>query len=630
MQPRYSNDHFLDNTVHAMPAASVPLGRNDPCPCNSGLKHRHCCGLKRLQPPHREQADNVEDEYQAAEAAAAENNLESARSNCIAVLSHAPGHRRALYLLSRLQRQAGNLAATEVLLRRVVRLAPQHEATQAELAMLLYQRHNLADAEQYARNVVRLNPDNAQGHNLMGMILTDAHRLPAAEFHYRRALELHGPIGKLCANLGLNLKQQGKLAEAEQLYRQALELEPENTVSLMGWLQLKEVSRDFDAAADLLADLERRLPPDHVSVCMSRSVLHRREKDFEAALAALDRARPEQTAGHPAYQYERGEVLDQLGRYAEAFTAFAEANRIVREQGQRTYAEDRTRQFIARLKGFFTRDRVDRLPKGRPAPHEPATPVFIVGYPRSGTTMVEQILTTHADIAAGDELHFIWELTAAAPKMLNSTLAYPECLADLWFGDNQAAPEALRDFYLKKAKHLGIVQPDQRFFTDKMPLNETNLGLIHLLFPEAPVIHLIRHPLDVVLSCFCNDLTHGNNMAYGLESAARHYLLIRELMDHYLEQMDINYLPIRYEDIVDAPEPNARRLLDFVGVDWDPRCLDFHQNPRYARTASYAQVTEKLYTRSRYRYMHYLAQLEPVIPMLEPVIRRLGYSIEQP
>ena len=145
---------------------------------------------------------------------------------------------------------------------------------------------------------------------------------------------------------------------------------------------------------------------------------------------------------------------------------------------------------------------------------------------------------------------------------------------------------------------------------------------------EAPIIHVLRHPLDVVLSVFSNHLTHGFYCANALDTIAKHYVLIAELVEHYRSQMTLKYLPIRYEDIVDDQEAGVRRMLSFVGATFDKRCLKFHENTRYARTGSYAQVTEKLYDSSRYRYRHYLKQLQPVIPILEPVIKRLGYTID--
>jgi hypothetical protein len=161
-----------------------------------------------------------------------------------------------------------------------------------------------------------------------------------------------------------------------------------------------------------------------------------------------------------------------------------------------------------------------------------------------------------------------------------------------------------------------------------MPLNETHLGLIGLIFPQAPIIHILRHPLDVVLSVFSNHLTHGFYCAYDLMSIARHYVLVANLVEHYRREMALRYLAVRYEDVIDGQEAALRQMLGFIGAPYDRRCLDFHENRRYARTASYAQVTEKLYDRSRYRYRAYRDELAPVIPILEPIIRRLGYAVD--
>jgi hypothetical protein len=194
-------------------------------------------------------------------------------------------------------------------------------------------------------------------------------------------------------------------------------------------------------------------------------------------------------------------------------------------------------------------------------------------------------------------------------------------------GDHREDLGNLRDHYLRKAAQHGVTLEGVAWFTDKMPLNETDLGLISLLFPQSPLLHLLRHPLDVVLSAFSNILTHGFYCAYALESAARHYVLTMELVEHYRSELSLRYLPVRYEDLVDDQETSIRRVLDFIGEEFFPGCLEFHENRRYARTASYAQVSEKLYGRSRYRYKNYLARLEPVIPLLEPTISRLGYTI---
>jgi len=212
--------------------------------------------------------------------------------------------------------------------------------------------------------------------------------------------------------------------------------------------------------------------------------------------------------------------------------------------------------------------------------------------------------------------------------MLASPLAYPEALCELWLGDQLEGLDNLRDYYLQRARQLGALRQGARWFTDKMPLNETHLGLIGLIFPQAPIIHILRHPLDVVLSVYSNHLTHGFYCAYDLMSVARHYALVAELVEHYRREMTLRYLAVRYEDVIDGQEEKVREMLEFIGAPYDRRCLDFHENRRYARTASYAQVTEKLYDRSRYRYRAYRNELKPVIPILEPIIARLGYAID--
>jgi Sulfotransferase family len=299
---------------------------------------------------------------------------------------------------------------------------------------------------------------------------------------------------------------------------------------------------------------------------------------------------------------------------------------LCRETSGLSYMAGQAEQLAARLKGFFTETRMRIMPRAA-ARTDIAQPIFILGFPRSGTTLVEQTLSAHSRICAGDELPYINEITGAMTRVLNSPLAYPEALAELWMGDRRQGLDELRDYYLDRVRRQGIIEPGAAWFTDKMPLNETHLGLIALIFPQAPIIHVLRHPLDIVLSTFSNHLTHGFYCSYELETAARHYALVLDLVEHYRSQMTLRYLPIRYEDIVDDQEDSVRRMLDFIGEPFDESCLKFHENRRYARTASYAQVTERLYDRSRYRHRHYLKQLEPAIAILEPAIRRLGYPI---
>jgi len=612
------------------PLALAPS--SSPCPCRSGLRSDRCCGLDWTIPPA---ASRETPEIDRAGAALAAGNVAEATRLLVELLEQFPRHLGALGLLYQIRSAENETLAAEALLSRIVRLDPNDLSATQALAALLFGRGALAEAEFHARNAVRLSPADAQSHNLMGMIMTDAHRPQVGEYHYRRVMELLGaPNAILYANLAWNLKNQGRIDESRKLYEQSMRLDPNVFQTVYGWAQMEETDRNFARAGDLL-DAAERLSPGNRSIRLSRAILHGRTKEFASAVAILDEIERAPDGGvgglvsglGPMEWTEKGQLLDKMGRYEEAFAAYDAGKRTLRAATGQSYLADEASALVARLRNFFTAGRLKILPRAG-VRSDIAQPIFIVGFPRSGTTMVEQTLTAHPRISAGDELPTIHELTDIIPRMLNSPLAYPEAFADLWLGDQVEGLDNLRDYYLQRARQLGAVKKGASLFTDKMPLNETHLGLIALMFLQAPIVHLLRHPLDVVLSVFSNHLTHGFYCAYDLETIARHYVLVMGLVEHYRREMSLRYLPVRYEDIVADQETKVREIMSFVGVPFDRRCLNFHENRRYARTASYAQVTEKLYDRSRYRYRAYLKQLAPVIPILEPIIYALGYAID--
>jgi tetratricopeptide (TPR) repeat protein len=597
------------------------------CPCSSGLSRARCCelNLNNLGAP---QANRhlVPLEERAIEARRAGADEEAERL-ALDVLELAPGRVPVLSVLYEIRKAQGNRPATLALIRRVVALEPNHFWATNEITLLLLGMGDVAAASRHARNAVRMAPDKAQAHYLMGMVLTEAHRPALGEYHYHRALELSGsrePV--VLSNMALCLKNQGKMQAARVLYAESLAAVPESLHTLLGFARLEEADRDLAAAMSLL-DRAGALAPTNPNLLLMRATVLGRMGDAPAALAVLDgMAASNATLGAGEY-LEKGRLLDRMGRYEEAFAAFDAGKQRLREVSGQAYLESHAQQLATRLRNFFTAKRLATLPRAT-VRSDVAQPLFVLGFPRSGTTLLEQTLTAHPRVAAGDELPFMAEITNLMPRMLDSPLAYPEALSELWMGDHREDLDNLRDYYLRKVAHLDIVPAGAAWFTDKMPLNEFDLGLIHLLFPESPLLHVVRHPLDVVLSVYSNLLTHGYFCAYALESAARHYLLVADLVEHYRREMNLRYLRVRYEDMVDDQEGSIRRVMDFIGEEFEPACLAFHENRRYARTASYAQVTEKLYDRSRYRYRHYVKQLEPIIPLLQPVIERLGYTIE--
>jgi Flp pilus assembly protein TadD len=599
----------------------------DLCPCGSGLRAVRCCRIQLQAPPSAAALRRLAPLTEQAIEAQRRGDSAAAERLCLDVLELGPELPGPLSLLYELRKRQGNAPAAEALIRRVVAIDPNNLAATVELSLILLNKGSLLEAETHARNAVRIAPENPQAHNLMGMIMTEANRPSVGEFHYRRVLELTGqrdPI--LLANLAWCLKNQGRMQEARTLYQESVAAAPKVRQTLLGYARLEEADRNFADCARILDAAEASFPGDE-EVRLTRAVLLGRMRRYREALAIIDAP-----AGHGAglgsnELLEKGRLLDQLGRFDDAWAAFLEAKRLAREQSGQAYLNDEAGEQIERLRGFFTAGRLRLLPRAGRRSDVPQ-PIFILGFPRSGTTLLEQILSSHPAIAAGDELPLIHEITAIMPRMLASPLGYPEALAELWMGDQREGLDNLRDYYLQRVRQIGVLREGATRFTDKMPLNETHLGLIALMFPDAPLIHVLRHPLDIMVSACSNHFTHGFFCAYDLETAALHYARVMDLVRHYHTEMKLNYFPIRYEQLVADQESNVRAILAFIGEDFDPSCLNFHENRRYARTASYAQVTEPLYGRSVYRYRNYLSQLRPVLPILRPIIESLGYPVE--
>jgi tetratricopeptide (TPR) repeat protein len=616
------------------------------CPCGSGLRPARCCALQPAAIPAAEATSHLVPLVERAIQAYRQGARDVAERLCLDVLELAPDRPGALSLLYSIRKEEGKLAAADALIRRMVHFDPNNFEATNELALRLLGRGALGEAEAHARNAVRIAPRAPQAHNLMGMIMTEAQRTRLGEYHYRQVLEISGtrdPI--VLANLAWCLRNQGRMEEARALYEESSAAAPDIRETLLGWARLEEADRNFAAAGEKLDRLDRLFPNDQGSI-LTRAVLLGRMKRPDDALALLDRQMPEapetplsegiqpaetMTSAHiglgPNEMSEKGRLLDQLGRHDEAWAAFVESKRIAREMTGNAYLDAHVNDLFARLRGFFVSGRLALLPRAGVRTDVPQ-PIFVLGFPRSGTTLIEQTLSAHPAISAGDELPLINDITNIMPRMLNSPLQFPEALAELWMGDQRDGLDNLRDYYLQKAAQMEVAGPGDDWFTDKMPLNETNLGLIALLFPASPLIHVIRHPLDVMVSSVSNHFTHGFFCASALETAATHYVRVMDLVMHYRAEMALRYLPIRYDAMVTNQAETVRAILDFIGVPFDERCLSFHENRRYARTASYAQVTEPLYDRSLYRYRNYREHLEPVIPILRPVIERLGYSVD--
>lgn len=522
-------------------------------------------------------------------------------------------------------RREGNLAAAAETLKSLLTAEPRTDWAYNELIelLVLMGRHN--DADTLARAALRVNPLNAQAHNLFGTLLSEQNDLPSGEWHFRRALEVGGEQPMFLANLGLNLMKQGRTEDAGMFFAKADEREPGNLKTLAHWSKLLEVTGDIPRAWQLLEQAAAASPGSDINLLRANHLT--RAGKPEAALAILDAA-PRLTGDA---RLERGRLLDRLGRYDEAWQDLVAGKQLLAaEAGGLTYNAPAVETFFARLKRFFVAANLRQLPTAALRTDVPQ-PVFIVGFPRSGTTLIEQVLTSHSTVRAGGELAFLGELRQFSLAQFPGPESFPDNLARVCAADRRWAATLFRDYYLARAEQYGLTAPGKQFFTDKMPFNEIWLPLLRMAFPQAKVVRVVRHPLDVCVSMLSHNMTHGFNCGYRIEDIVHHLLAVADLDAHYARERSAvgwnRELILSYESFVADQQGETARLLDFLGLPFEGACLNFHQNRRYAPTPSYAQVTERLNDRSIGRYRRYLRQLEPSIARLQPLLASRGYSL---
>jgi hypothetical protein len=294
-----------------------------------------------------------------------------------------------------------------------------------------------------------------------------------------------------------------------------------------------------------------------------------------------------------------GKIFDGMGEFDKAFAHFELGNTLKRVNfGASHYTEE-----MDALKRFFTPTMLASLPR---ASNRSELPVFIVGMPRSGTTLVEQILASHPAVFGAGELEDINRLVRMLPSRLGGDTEYPQCLTNL----GQELLDTMAQTYLDRLH--GLANGALRV-TDKMPHNFMSLGIIELMFPHARVIHCLRDPLDTCLSIHTHyDFNEHHGYAFDLRSLGEYYRKYLELMDHWRAVLSIPIFDLCYEDLISDQEGKSRALVEFCGLEWDPACLRFYESRRVANTMSHDQVRQPVYTKSIGRWKNYRRYLEPL------------------
>jgi tetratricopeptide (TPR) repeat protein len=453
------------------------------------------------------------------------------------------------------------------------------------------------------RRCLELRPDSAETLDRLGNTLLYLGQYDAAADSCRRATEIQPDVAQFHNNLGMVLMIQTEVAAAEASFLRALELNPRLTEAMVSLAELHADRGQFEAAEARLRQAIA-IEPDMPEACAALIRWHKAGGSDEDWLAQAQRivglGVPSRREVH--LQYALGKYFDDRQRYDEAFAHYRRANELSKQHKSR-YDRDAMARQVDTATEHYDRTWIARSrTAGNPSPR----PVFIVGMWRSGTTLAEQILASHTMAHGAGELPY-WNQAAALMLRSRSEQIAPE--------ESLTLMRRLADEYLQQ---LSGSSADALRVVDKMCSNFLHVGLIHAALPQARIIHLLRHPVDTCLSMYFQDFVVTHSYANDLEDLAHYYRQYCRIMQHWRETLDAgSMLEVPYEALVGDPETWTRRMLEFIGLPWDARCLEFHRTERAVRTVSKWQVRQRIHKGSVERWRNYVAHVEPLLNLLE-------------
>lgn len=459
------------------------------------------------------------------------------------------------------------------LLQQSIAVDPRNHATFTYFASAYYDKDMMEEARAAGERALSLKPDHPEALNMMGQVLSELGQSEAALASYEKAIALKPDLSEAYNNMGNLLKEFGRFDEAKAAYLKALESDPKAIGVLLN-----------------LADGIKFAPGNPQLETL---------QSLAGDVAAL--SEEEQMQLH----FALGKANADLGDYEASFRHLLQGNALKRRVVD--YNEDVTAAFFERIKTAFTPELIARS-EGHGDPSR--LPIFVLGMPRSGTTLVEQTLASHPKVHGAGEIKDFDTVARSASTIGGQEMPYPEFVTEL-------APERLRELGARYAELLRAYSPAAERIVNKMPSSFFYTGLIHLALPNARIIHTRRNPIDTCVSCFTKLFSGAQNYSYELGELGRYYRRYDELMAHWRRVLPAGaMLEVPYEALVEDFEPWARRIVEYCGLEWDDACLAFHETKRPVRTASASQVRRPIFKSSVGRWLAYKDLLEPLIKEL--------------
>ncbi|MBF0381919.1 MAG: sulfotransferase [Magnetococcales bacterium] len=455
--------------------------------------------------------------------------------------------------------------------RKALSIQPNAVGALVNLGNALNQLGRVDGAIDCYEKVIALKPDFAKGYHSIGIILLLDSQPERAVEYFAKACQLNPKMAFSHIHMGQALIELGRFKEAEESLLQGLNLDDDNAGVYSSLSQLDSNKKNSSLLNNMESLLKKSifLPNDQILMYFSLARGYMGQGEKERGFNFLSQGNSIKRA---SYHYDINQDAAMFSRIVQSFDG----------------------ALFDKLKGSGS---------------DSKTPIFIIGMPRSGTTLVEQIIASHSQVYGAGEGLGLWYLTSELALLNKTRKGFPEGVAEI-------KEDSWHDLALAYEGSLKERSPDVQFITDKMPHNFLNVGLIHLMFPNATIIHCIRSPIDTCLSIYMQNFTGHHPYAYDLTELGAYYQLYHSLMNHWRQLLPNRMLDIEYEQVVQEPEKMAKKIITSCGLAWEDDCMDFHKSSRAVRTASLVQVRKPIYKSAVGRWRQYAPQLTPLIAAL--------------
>ena len=535
--------------------------------------------------------------------------------------------------------QAGDFEKGEKSLKAALALEPENSNAITHLAFSIIQQQRYPEAEKLLLNTDGASLPAAEVSSGLGLICIKQQRFKEAISHYERACTLAPGRTGFWLHLGNAQLRQGDIEKAIKSYEEVLKVEPDNPHALArlghAWTQSGDIEKAISSykkslaisgtqnnAIAELADLYEHEGRFEEAYQLILSAINGKISDTRIAITfvrlgeqlghsdkAIDYAESVLTStditpqNESHLRYALGRYYDSVCNYPEAFKHYKRANESDEVQSDDTLHS----RIIDSLIKHYNADFFRNVPQ---ASNKSEQPVFVIGMPRSGTTLTEQILASHPVVYGAGELTILNDITRSLKTGDGTSIHYPSELSRI---DNEAIDLAA----IRYLDYISNMSPDSARIIDKMPDNFIHLGLISKAFPNARIIHCTRNPLDLCLSIYFQDFSGTSACTTNLAAIARHYMAYQKYIKYIKQATSLNMIDVAYEDLVSNQKKTSKAMIDFLGLEWDDACLKFHKNKRFVATPSYHQVRKKMYSSSVNRWKNYEAFIPELLDMFE-------------